>query len=38
LHHQILDLRRTLEERDEELAAAREANRTMMAELNKARL
>jgi hypothetical protein len=28
------DLRRTLEERDEELAAAREANRTMMAELN----
>lgn len=34
LGHQILDLRRTLEERDEELAAAREANRRMMAELN----
>ena len=31
---QILDLRHTLEERDEELAAAREANRRMMAELN----
>jgi Family of unknown function (DUF6262) len=34
LGHQILDLRRTLEERDEELGAAREANRRMMAELN----
>jgi chromosome segregation ATPase len=34
LGQQILDLRRTLEERDEELAAAREANRRMMAELN----
>jgi chromosome segregation ATPase len=32
-----LDLRRTIEERDEELAAAREANRRLMAELNKAR-
>ena len=34
LGQQILDLRRALEERDEELAAAREANRRMMAELN----
>lgn len=34
LRQQVLDLRRTLEERDEELAAAREASRTMMAELN----
>ena len=34
LGQQILDLRRTLEERDEELAAAREANRRLMAELN----
>jgi Family of unknown function (DUF6262) len=37
LSQQILDLRRALEERDEELAAAREANRKMMAELTKAR-
>jgi hypothetical protein len=37
LSHQILDLRCTLEERDEELAAAREANRKMMAELAKER-
>lgn len=36
MHQQILDLRRTLEVRDEELAAAREANRKMMAELTKA--
>jgi hypothetical protein len=35
LHQQILDLRKTLGERDEELAAAREANRRMMAELNR---
>jgi chromosome segregation ATPase len=34
LRQQILDLRTTLEERDEELAAAREANRRLMAELN----
>jgi hypothetical protein len=34
LRQQILDLRKTLEERDEELAAAREANRRLMAELN----
>ena len=34
LGQQVLDLRRTLEEREEELAAAREANRRMMAELN----
>jgi len=37
LRQQILDLRKTLEERDEELAAAREANRRLMTELNKAR-
>ena len=35
LRQQILDLRKTLGERDEELAAAREANRRMMAELNR---
>jgi hypothetical protein len=34
LRQQILDLRKTLQERDEELAAAREANRRLMAELN----
>jgi len=34
LRQQILDLRKTLEEREEELAAAREANRRLMAELN----
>ena len=34
LRQQILDLRKTLGERDEELAAAREANRRLMAELN----
>ncbi len=34
LRQQILDLRKTLEERDEELAAAREASRRLMAELN----
>jgi hypothetical protein len=34
LGEQILDLRRSLEERDEELAAAREASRQMMADLN----
>jgi Family of unknown function (DUF6262) len=34
LRQQVLDLRKALEERDEELAAAREANRKMMAELN----
>jgi cell division septum initiation protein DivIVA len=37
LQQENLDLRRRAEERDEELAAAREANRKMMAELNKAR-
>jgi hypothetical protein len=37
LQQQVLDLRRMLGERDEELAAAREANRKMMAELNKCR-
>lgn len=35
LEQQVLDLRRLLEERDEELAAAREANRRLMAELNR---
>lgn len=35
LRQQALDLRKTLAERDEELAAAREANRRMMAELNR---
>ncbi len=35
LRQQNLDLRTTLEQRDEELAAAREANRRMMAELNR---
>jgi hypothetical protein len=35
LSQQILDLRRTIEERDEELAAAREASGRMMAELNR---
>jgi hypothetical protein len=35
LRQQVLDLRKALEERDEELAAAREASRRMMAELNK---
>ena len=34
LRQQILDLRKTLGERDDELAAAREANRRLMAELN----
>jgi hypothetical protein len=34
LRQQILDLRKTLDERDEELAAAREASRRLMAELN----
>ena len=37
LQQENLDLRRRAEERDEELAAAREANRRLMAELNKAR-
>jgi Family of unknown function (DUF6262) len=32
---EILDLRRVLEERDEELAGAREAHRRLMAELNR---
>lgn len=32
---QILDLTRALEERDEELAAAREANRRMINQLNR---
>lgn len=34
LSQQILDLRRALEEREEELAAARDANRKLMAQLN----
>jgi hypothetical protein len=34
LRQQILDLRKTLGERDDELAAAREASRRLMAELN----
>ena len=34
LRQQILDLRKTLGERDDELAAAREANRRLMTELN----
>lgn len=34
LRQQLLDLRKALEERDEELAAARETNRRMIAELN----
>jgi chromosome segregation ATPase len=37
LEQENLDLRRRAEERDEELAAAREANRRLMTELNKAR-
>jgi hypothetical protein len=37
LQQENLDLRRRAEERDEELAAAREANRRLMTELNKAR-
>jgi cell division protein FtsB len=37
LQQENLDLRRHAEERDEELAAAREANRRLMTELNKAR-
>jgi hypothetical protein len=37
LQQETLDLRRTVEERDEELSAAREANRQLMTELNKAR-
>jgi DNA repair exonuclease SbcCD ATPase subunit len=36
LQQQVLDLRRALEERDEELAAAREAHRRLMAEVNRA--
>jgi hypothetical protein len=32
----VLDLRRVLEERDEELAAARETNRRLMSQLNRA--
>ncbi len=35
LDQQILDLRKTLEERDEELAAAREANRDLMTLINR---
>ena len=31
----VLDLRRVLEERDEELAAARETNRRLMNQLNR---
>jgi hypothetical protein len=37
LRQENLDLRRRAEERGEELAAAREANRRLMTELNKAR-
>jgi chromosome segregation ATPase len=37
LQQENLDLRHRAEERDEELAAAREANRRLMTELNKAR-
>jgi chromosome segregation ATPase len=37
LRQENLDLRRSAEEREEELAAAREANRRLMTELNKAR-
>ena len=37
LQQENLDLRRRAEEREEELAAAREANRRLMTELNKAR-
>jgi hypothetical protein len=33
---QLLDLQRALEERDEELAAAREAHRRLMTEVNRA--
>ena len=33
----VLDLRRVLEERDEELAAARETNRRLMNQLNRSR-
>lgn len=35
--HRVLDLQRILEERDEELGAAREAHRRLMAEINRAR-
>ncbi len=37
LQQENLDLRRHAEEHDEELAAAREANRRLLTELNKAR-
>ena len=36
LQQENLDLRRSVEDREEELAAAREANRRLMTELNKA--
>jgi chromosome segregation ATPase len=36
LQQRVLDLQRTLEEREEELAAAREAHRRLMAEHNRA--
>jgi hypothetical protein len=37
-HHKqcVIDLRGRLDERDEELAAVHEANRSLMAELNRA--
>lgn len=35
LEHQILDMKNLLEERDEELAAAREAHRHFMADINR---
>jgi hypothetical protein len=36
-HHKqlVIELRARLDEREEELAAAREANRSLMAELNR---
>jgi hypothetical protein len=36
LQQQVLDVERAMEERDEELAAAREAHRRLMAEVNRA--
>jgi hypothetical protein len=36
LHQQVIDLRLQLEERDQDLAAARSANRELMAQLNHA--
>ena len=37
LEQQVLDMKHLLEERDEELAAAREAHRQFMADINRRR-